>query len=263
MRLDWDQAIRRAGDLARKADGAKDLLLFYCRLLQAQKEIYTHLKAHARWHPSGELKLDLPVLRERVSALLLVMASSGSELLEREAKGLAKQTPAQLDEILSAQWHKSADPRFLAKALLQPYARYMAETGVKPVGRTAEAFPTGENSCPFCRGKAQVSFLATSQDQEGGRHLLCSSCLSTWAFRRVVCANCGEEDPSKLGYFKSDQYDHVRIESCDTCKSYIKGIDLTRLGIAVPLVDEVASAALDLWARDQGYAKIELNLVGL
>jgi formate dehydrogenase maturation protein FdhE len=29
------------------------------------------------------------------------------------------------------------------------------------------------------------------------------------------------------------------------------------------VVDEVAAAALDVWAREHGYAKIELNLVGL
>jgi formate dehydrogenase maturation protein FdhE len=40
-------------------------------------------------------------------------------------------------------------------------------------------------------------------------------------------------------------------------------VDLTRLGFAVPLVDEVATAALDVWAREHGYKKIELNLVGL
>ena len=55
----------------------------------------------------------------------------------------------------------------------------------------------------------------------------------------------------------------MRVEACDTCRHYLKGIDLTRLGIAVPLVDEVASAPLDLWADEHGYVKIELNLVGL
>ena len=67
----------------------------------------------------------------------------------------------------------------------------------------------------------------------------------------------------KLEYFKSDEYDHVRIEACESCKQYIKGIDLTRLGLSVPLVDDIASAALELWAIEKGYAKIELNLIGL
>ncbi|HKQ53166.1 MAG TPA: formate dehydrogenase accessory protein FdhE, partial [Pyrinomonadaceae bacterium] len=86
---------------------------------------------------------------------------------------------------------------------------------------------------------------------------------TSWLFRRVLCANCGEEGPAKLGYFHSPEFDHVRVEACDTCKHYIKGVDLTRLGLAVPLVDEVAAAPLDLWAREHGYTKIELNLVGL
>jgi formate dehydrogenase maturation protein FdhE len=55
----------------------------------------------------------------------------------------------------------------------------------------------------------------------------------------------------------------VRIEACDTCKHYLKGVDLTRLGFAVPIVDEIDAASLDLWAREHGYKKIELNLVGI
>jgi FdhE protein len=87
--------------------------------------------------------------------------------------------------------------------------------------------------------------------------------LSSWEFRRVVCAACGEENPARLSYFQTNEYEHVRIEACDSCKHYIKGVDLTRLGFAEPLVDDVATAALDLWAVEKGYTKIELNLVGL
>jgi FdhE protein len=72
-----------------------------------------------------------------------------------------------------------------------------------------------------------------------------------------------EEHPAKLSYFHSPHYDHIRVEGCETCKHYIKSVDLTRLGLAVPLVDEVAAAPLDLWAREHGYTKIELNLIGL
>jgi len=45
--------------------------------------------------------------------------------------------------------------------------------------------------------------------------------------------------------------------------STLKGIDLTRNSLAVPLVDESYSAPLDLWAREHAYNKIELNLVGV
>jgi formate dehydrogenase maturation protein FdhE len=33
-------------------------------------------------------------------------------------------------------------------------------------------------------------------------------------------------------------------------------------GLAVPLVDEVASVPLDLWAAEHGYKKLEANLMG-
>jgi FdhE protein len=110
-----------------------------------------------------------------------------------------------------------------------------------------------------------VSFLQIREatSESGNRDLVCATCTINWSFRRVACAYCGEELPTKLGYYHTPEYDHIRIEACDTCKHYIKGVDLTRLGFAVPLVDEVATAALDVWAREHGYKKIELNLVGL
>jgi FdhE protein len=87
--------------------------------------------------------------------------------------------------------------------------------------------------------------------------------LARWPFRRVVCPACGEEDERKLGYFQSPAFEHVRVDACDSCRRYLKNVDLARLGLAVPLVDEVAAVPLDVWAREQGYEKIELNLVGL
>jgi formate dehydrogenase maturation protein FdhE len=40
-------------------------------------------------------------------------------------------------------------------------------------------------------------------------------------------------------------------------------VDLTKNGRAEPLVDELASAPLDLWAREHGYAKLQSNLLGM
>jgi formate dehydrogenase maturation protein FdhE len=40
-------------------------------------------------------------------------------------------------------------------------------------------------------------------------------------------------------------------------------VDLTKNGLADGVVDEIAAAPLDLWAREQGYSKLEPNLVGM
>jgi formate dehydrogenase accessory protein FdhE len=261
-RESWDTRIRRAEELAARSEAAGELLTFYGKLLRAQKAVYDYLCSRKEWLPSGVLEEDLVVARAAMPELLHTVEAHGPPALAGEAQELLRASEEELDAVLIEQWRAPSDVQFFAKTFLQPYARWLAESRGHPVGRELEG---RANLCPFCAGKPQVSFLQTvdAGADGGGRGLVCSTCLATWSFRRVVCANCGEERPSKLGYFQSPEYEHIRIEACDTCRYYIKGVDLTRLGLAIPLVDEVAAAALDLWAREHGYAKIELNLVGL
>lgn len=261
-RESWDTRIRRAEQLAARSEAAGELLTFYGKLLRAQKAVYDYLCGRAGWLPSGVLEEDLAVARAALPGLLRAVEASGPAALAEEAREFLRADEGELDGVLLEQWRAPSDVQFFAKTFLQPYARWLAESGARPVDRSLQG---GENRCPFCAGRPQVSFLHTVEAgaDGGGRGLVCSACLTVWPFRRVVCANCGEERPAKLGYFQSPEYDHVRIEACDTCRHYIKGVDLTRLGLAVPVVDEVAAAALDLWAREHGYEKVELNLVGL
>ena len=164
--------------------------------------------------------------------------------------------------MMLVQWRAPTDVRFFPKAFLQPYARWLVESGGRPRDRV---FERHESRCPFCGGRPQVSALQVKEvsAESGNRDLICATCLTAWPFRRVVCAYCCEERPTKLGYFHSPEFAHIRVEACDTCNRYIKGVDLTRLGLAIPLVDEIAAAPLDVWAQEHGYVKIELNLVGL
>jgi hypothetical protein len=258
----WDKQIQRADYLASRADGSKELLAFYPRLLRAQKEIYEFLRGRKDWLPSGDLKDDLPVLGESLTTLLRAVEFHGPTPLAIEAKGLLESGPEVMGETLMRYWESPSDIQFFGKASLQPYLKWLGETGARPVGREVSV---GERYCPFCGGNPQVSVLQTQQaDAEGSnRNLICAACLTSWEFRRVVCANCGEERPARLGYFHSPEFDHVRIEACDTCNYYVKSVDLTRAGFAAPIVDEIDAAPLDLWAREHGYTKIELNLVGV
>ena len=261
MKGSWDARIERADYLAPKNDATKELLIFYGQLLRVQKEIYEYLHRPDRLL-TGTLEEDLPRIRAMLPELLRRVEASGPVALREQAQTLLRMSDAERDEMLLEQWYAPLDVQFFAKAFLQPYAQWLAESGARLIGRVREG---GPGRCPFCAGKPQLSTLQAVEaaPESGGRRLTCATCLSVWTFRRVVCANCGEERPAQLGYFHSPEYDHIRIEACDTCRHYTKGIDLTRLGLAVPLVDEVAAAPLDLWAREHGYQKIELNLVGL
>ena len=258
----WDKQIRRADQLVGQSNGSNDLVKFYAQLLRSQKEIYEYLRSTCGFLPSSTLEIDLAVVRNALRTLLNVVQTFGPERLVSEARHLQESNEETLSELLRQYWNAPTDVQFFGKACLQPYLKCLAETGVRPVGRET---PISERRCPFCGGNPQVSFFQQKETsaESGNRNLICGTCLTSWEFRRVVCANCGEERPAKLGYFHTREFDHVRIEACDSCKRYLKGIDLTRLGHAVPLVDEIYAAPLDLWACDHGYTKIELNLVGL
>ncbi len=68
---------------------------------------------------------------------------------------------------------------------------------------------------------------------------------------------------NKLPVYVAEELGHVRVEACDTCHHFIKTIDLTKDGRAVPVVDELAAIPLSLWAEEHGYAKLRTNLLGI
>jgi hypothetical protein len=255
----WDRRIRRAEELGAANSSSVALLSFYTRLLRRQQAISQIFEKPL---PAGSLASDLGRLVRAGVELVRDVAAHGPEQLAAEGRTILANDAAGLEQQLLAYWRCPSDRQFFAKAILQPYAERLANEQISIVGRTFVA--ADDNRCPFCGGAPQVSVLETSSESNGGgRRLLCATCLSMWSFRRVRCPGCGEEHERKLGYFHAPPFEHVRVDVCESCRRYLKTIDLGRLGLAIPIVDEVAAAPLDLWARERGYEKIELNLVGL
>lgn len=259
MRESWQQRVDRAAHLAESDDAGRTLLVAYGDLLCLQRDCYEALRRCGD-RLTGSLDRDLPDVRACVEPLLEAIATIGPPPVAEEARQILADPEPVLDEMLRAGWRTSSGHRFFPKIMLQPYADCLASRGLRPAGRH---LPSGKGVCPFCGGGPQLAILQSAGDAGGGRALLCATCLTTWPFGRILCARCGEEDEHHLGYFHSPLFDHLRIDACDTCRHYLKTVDLTRLGTAVPLVDEVAGAPLDVWALDHGYQKIELNLIGL
>ena len=257
MNDSWSRRVARARQLAQGDGPTAALLSSYADLLALQQASFESFKKSGP--PSGSLERDLPVVREQMPPLLRAIAEKGPERLAKEATELL--AGGAIEQLLLAYWHTPSDQNFFGKAALQPYASWLAESRVDPIDRK---MTRAENRCPFCSGRPQLSILAAAGESDGGgRQLLCATCLTVWPFRRVVCVYCGEEDERRTGYFHTPAFDHLRLDACESCKHYLKTVDLTKLGLAVPLVDEVAGAPLDLWAREHGYEKIELNLLGL
>jgi formate dehydrogenase accessory protein FdhE len=122
-------------------------------------------------------------------------------------------------------------------------------------------------SCPFCGGWPRVSVIAEESGEfmaGSPRFLVCGRCAGWWSFARATCPNCREDDPRKMAAHIAAGRRGVRLDVCDTCSTYIKTFDLRVEGSAdvVPLVDDVASVALDLWADSRGWHRSSVSLAG-
>jgi phytoene dehydrogenase-like protein len=73
----WDTRVKRAEELAREADATKEILTFYAKLLQSQKEVDESLRSRRGWLPSGSLAQDLSVVRECTPVVLRTVEAKG------------------------------------------------------------------------------------------------------------------------------------------------------------------------------------------
>lgn len=250
----WDRRIARAGELLQNHSAVAELLGFYQRLARFQKSVYQTVIS-ADHH-------DVSSLVPHFAGLFTLIQESGSPALKTAAAALEQSSHEDRLELLNAVWQHqvqshelSAESVFFANALLQPFAEYLAEKNSSPT----EASPP---LCPFCGSKPQLAVLRPEGDG-AKRFLLCSLCGTEWFFRRVLCPNCAEENKDHLPVFIAQEFDYVRVDACDTCHTYIKSIDLSKNGNAVPVVDELATVSLNLWAQENKYQKIQPNLFGV
>jgi FdhE protein len=237
----WDARIARARELASSRPAARDLLTFYAALAEYQRA----LAASAR----DGVTRDVDRVVEAIPDFLIWLRRAGPPDLAAsvDLDGLAAALRAS---------HESDNPaeRFVIESLLQAFAEHLVKGEVR-----AGSAPM---RCPRCAALPLVAVLR-EEGHGGRRSLLCALCLHEWECLRIVCPACGEQDFDKLPVYTAGQFAHVRIDACDRCRHYIKTVDLTRDGLAVPCVDDIASVSLDLWAREQGYTRIRANVLGL
>src|SRR5579871_1189712 len=53
-------------------------------------------------------------------------------------------------------------------------------------------------------------------------------------------------EPDKLPIYASAKFESVRVDACDSCWTYLKSVDLTKDGRAVPLVGDIATVPRDI-----------------
>src|SRR5262249_38683506 len=233
-------------------------LEFAAGLYRVQAEVATAL---ARLDGlTGSLEHDLPAFRDPLDAILRYAGKKGPPGLRSDVDAYRSEGP---DRLVS--WWRG--PRagrtdYLARALLRPYAETLAASGVTP--GPAPGVGSAPAACPRCSGPAWIGWRRSgSGDEAAQRFVGCGICGTERLLGRIACAACGESQPDKLAVFQTERHPAVRIEACDSCQRYIKSIDLTVDGRAIPEVDDLRSLSMDLWASQQGYERLEPSLAGV
>lgn len=251
----------RAEVLAGTEEGgaARPFLRFAASLLRLQERLAGAFAAsHALEPLTGSLAVDLPRLAPSHVTFLEAMRSSPARVVADEAV-LRLSDPGLAEGHLLECWDACTGGRdgFLCRCFLRPYLATLRYAGVSP-RRTR---PDG--GCGFCGGRPGVGFLrALPETQGAGRHLVCAFCGDESPMTRIQCPACAEQDPGKLPVFRSERYPEARIEACDTCRRYLKAVDLSVDARPLPEVDEILSVSMDLWAEAEGYRRIEPGIAG-
>lgn len=272
---DWNRRIKRATDLVSVYPFAAEGLCFYSRVATFQRSLYADLRhalAGSQTNSSVaplRCDLDLFLLLPKFSGFLTVIEQIAPAPLSNAASELKDAGSASWGRVVETFWNSKArsdvsegsgedihsSEQLLAWIFLQPYTELLAHSNQPG---TSDGSPS---TCPVCGSKPIVGVLRPEGDG-AKKSLICMLCAHEWSFRRVYCPSCGEEREPQMAFYSAPEIPHVRVDVCDTCHSYLKTVDLTKTGLAVPVVDELATIPLDLWARQSGYQKLQTNILG-
>lgn len=248
---------RRALELRERFDFVAEPMRLYAVLLDAQEQAYLRARDD---RPLGA-DLVTYVVQIALPRVMDATMTAGTELL-REAV-LLRFHDGNLDGIVRA-WLAgdalSETDAYLARAAAAPVLEAVPEIAVSLRGDV-----TDERRCPACGGLPQLAVFGETGESllTAQRRLVCSRCASEWTYARMTCVSCRETEGGKMPILADEsRLPHLRVDCCDTCRSYLVTVDLRKEPGAVPLVDEIAALPLDLLAAERGYTKIARNVMG-
>ena len=184
---------------------------------------------------------------------------SGAPEAARVAAAVVEAMPEEERAVLAADIMEGAFPvdrvaetLFVAAALQVHLARLACQLD------GASVQPSADGVCPACGGAPVSSVVVGWTAASKARYCACSLCGTLWNHVRIKCTACGSTDGISY-YTIEDGSKTVGIETCTTCRSYIKHMQQHEEQAIDPVADDVASYALDLLAREQDFRRSGLN----
>ena len=108
--------------------------------------------------------------------------------------------------------------------------------------------------CPVC---GAWPTLVEVRGLERSRRLRCGRCSSDWPIHVLRCPFCNEADHHKLHALLPEGSEQTRrVDVCDTCKGYTKGVStLAAAGLRALALTDLSTIELDLIAQERGYER--------
>ncbi|HME91836.1 MAG TPA: formate dehydrogenase accessory protein FdhE, partial [Myxococcaceae bacterium] len=251
----------RAEALAPTSKSAEEPLRFAAGLYRAQAALAGQIEGlHGRRPLSGALSEDAERFVDSSREVLRFAARFAPVALAEQAQARADEEGSLAISRLLTWWQgdRTTSEDFLSRAVLRPYAEVLAALRINPDRQHRSGY------CPFCGGPPWIAWRRSPGEMEAAQRFLgCALCGGEWPLARIHCPACQEEHPEKLPSFQSDAHPSVRIEACETCHRYVKSIDLSLDLRPIPEVDELLSLAMDVWANEQGFTRVEPGLAGV
>ncbi len=270
----WALRRGRALALATERSHAAEMLRCYADVTVAQERIGARVPMREWTSAASSGGADGPVLRLSTlpagdllalfDAFLSDLTEVGTEVMKASRDEIAAASPSarteHMEKALTPAPFDEGPDRFHSRAFVEATATTLAGRVLPAADPPVTEGPT---RCRVCDAPPIVATLRDLPGALGSRSVVCCRCSYEQRLRRLTCVSCGEAKADRLSVHTAESLPHVRIDECSSCGHYIKTIDLRRRGDAVPIVEDLATPELDLWAADRGLTKGRKNLFGL
>jgi FdhE protein len=140
---------------------------------------------------------------------------------------------------------------------LQTVAHFLALPLLLETARRAEPLLPADWRVGYCLVCGAWPTLAESRGLDRRRVLRCGRCAAAWESEVLRCTFCDERDYRRLGsMLPRDGGELVRIETCESCRGYLKSVTTLRArpAWALPL-DDLRTLPLELKAIERQYQR--------
>ncbi len=245
-------------------------LEFIARLADVQDRIQPDLPAPvlpahdamARARQFGMPALDRAALLQAVPVLRRFLAAATTIDMPDAARQALRALTAADDETLSGMagnvldcaipFDAIAEHALVAAGLQVHAARAAARLDA------AKLVPVGDGACPCCGSPPVASLVVGWEGANGARFCCCSLCGALWNHVRIRCTACGSG--KGITYREIDGTDGaLKTECCRECHTHLKIMHQTKNPALDPVADDLASSALDVLVREEGFNRSGVN----